>query len=445
MSSTVADQAELQSAAVAVREDPHTYDRLLARIGDARFVLLGEATHGTHEFYRERCRITKRLLEEKHFDAIAVEADWPDAHRVHSYISGRGTDPTTDEALGGFTRFPSWMWRNTDIRDLVGFLRLNQPRVGFYGLDLYSLQASADHVVSYLEYFDPEAAARARARYACFDQFGKDTGLYAHLAGLGLSATCERAAAEQLVEMHERALTAREEQKEHEEELHFHAEQNAWVVMHAEEYYRTLLAGPVASWNVRDRHMADTLAALVQHLDRRLGRACKVVVWEHNSHLGDARATEMSERGELSVGQLVRERYGRDAFAVGFTTYGGTVMASADWGAQPREMVLRPAIAGSHERLLHDFVEYTHVENVLFLPDEDGRLPNALRKERLERAIGVVYRPQTERASHWFRARLGNQFDAVIHLDRTSAVTPLDPARVERLEGEPPETYPFGV
>lgn len=447
-----AEEIELAGAAVPLDGSGRAYDRLLEKIGDARFVLLGEATHGTHEFYRERATITERLILQKGFDAVAVEADWPDTQRVHGFIQGRGSDQCAEDALRAFQRFPKWMWRNRDVSDFVGWLRMNAPHVGFYGLDLYSLHASIAVVLGYLQRVDVAAAERARARYSCFEHYGIDLDTYAYGAGLGLTPSCEDAVTQQLIELRELTLAhpaeANEPNAEKTEEgrrggeLPFAVEMNARLVKAAEEYYRSMLRGATATWNLRDRHMADTLSVIAQHLDRELGRPCKIVVWEHNSHLGDARATELGAQGELNVGQIMRERYGRDTFIVGFTTYDGMVTAAPDWGAKPVRIAIRPAIANSHELLLHFFVESIGVENVVLLPDEDRRLPDALRAERLERAIGVVYRPQTERISHWFYARLADQFDAVIHIDRTSPVEPLEQKETRESE-DLPDTYPF--
>ncbi|MBX3202660.1 MAG: erythromycin esterase family protein [Labilithrix sp.] len=435
---------ELVAAAVPLDAGGRAYDRLLEAIGDARFVLLGEATHGTHEFYRERAILTERLISVKGFDAVAVEADWPDARRVHRFIRGQGQDASPEEAPRAFERFPTWMWQNEDSRDLVGWLRRSAPHVGFYGVDLYSLHASIDVVLGYLDRLDPAAASRARARYACFDHYGTDTVVYAYGAGLGLAPSCEEAVTQQLLDMrglmHERARAQLERDEERDDML-FEIEMNARLIRAAEEYYRSMLRGSTLTWNLRDRHMADTLSAIAEHLDHALGRPCRIVVWEHNSHLGDARATEMASHGEVNVGQLLRERHGRDAFLVGFTTYDGLVTAAPDWGAPPARVAMRPAMAGSHELFLHFFVESIGVENVVILPDSERRLPAALRTERFERAIGVVYRPQSERISHWFRARLGDQFDAVVHMDRTRALEPLrrDGARAPT---DLPDTYP---
>ena len=421
------------------------YDALITLIGDARVVLLGEASHGTHEFYSERARITRRLITEKGFNAVAVEADWPDAYRVNRYVQGIGDAPTALDALGGFSRFPHWMWRNTDVLDFVSWLREHndsvpqrETKVGFYGLDLYSLGASIEAVITYLDKVDPEAARRARDRYSCLEQFGEDPQKYGYAAYLGASEPCEDEAVAQLVEMYRRAGEYANRDGQVAEEEFFQAQQNARLVKNAEEYYRSMFRGRDTSWNLRDTHMAETLDALVAHLSRH-GQPAKVVVWEHNSHLGDARATEMGERGELNVGQLARERYGREAFLVGFSTYHGTVTAASDWGGDAERKRVRPALAESYEALFHE----TGIPDFL-LDLRDGETRKALRGPRLERAIGVIYRPETERWSHYFEARLPDQFDAVLHFDETRAVEPLE--RSPGWEtGEPPETFPSGI
>src|SRR5438270_8105246 len=291
------------------------YDALIELIGERRFVLLGEASHGTHEFYRERARITQRLIEEKGFTAVAVEADWPDAYRVNRYVRDASDDFDAEEALSDFRRFPRWMWRNTDVVDFVEWLRAHNDTVsgggkaGFYGLDLYSLHASMKTVIQYLERYDPDAARRARARYACFDHFGPDPQVYGFIAATDRSKSCRDAVVRQLVELGRRATEyARRDGRIAEDEL-FYAEQNARLVKNAEEYYRSMFFEDVSSWNLRDSHMVETLDALVAHISRQDGPA-KVVVWAHNSHMGDARATEMGQRGVLNVGQLRREKYG---------------------------------------------------------------------------------------------------------------------------------------
>jgi erythromycin esterase-like protein len=422
------------------------YDPVVELVGDARFVLIGEASHGTHEFYDERAQITKRLITEKGFTAVAVEADWPDAYRVNCYVRGASGDADASDALAGFQRFPTWMWRNTVVRAFVEWLRAHNkalpsdaPKAGFYGLDLYSLFTSIEAVVGYLDKVDPEAARRARERYACLEHFGRDSESYGYATGLGLAEPCEDEVVSQLVELQRYAAEyARRDGRVAEDDF-FYAEQNARLAKNAERYYRAMFRGRVSSWNLRDRHMAETLDALVAHLDQQSGRRTKAVVWAHNSHLGDARATEMGESGELNLGQLVREQYSREAVLVGFSTYRGTVTAASDWGGAAERKRVRPALQGSYEELFH---EVGLPRFVLSLRD-DGAAAQGLRRPRLERAIGVIYRPQTERTSHYFHARLPEQFDAVLHLDETRAVEPLE--RSAQWEtGEAPETFPFG-
>jgi erythromycin esterase-like protein len=437
----------------SVREAAHPltgtaadYDPLIELVGDARFVLLGEASHGTHEFYHERALITTRLIEEKGFAAVAVEADWPDAYRVNRYVHGASDDVDGIRALDDFRRFPTWMWRNTDVVEFVEWLRAYNdglpPRalkVGFYGLDLYSLRASMEAVLQYLEKVDPDAGQRARARYACFDHFGEDAQVYGFVTGRGLAESCEKEVVSQLVELRRRATEyIRRDGRMAEDEL-FYVEQNARLVKNAEAYYRSIFLEEESSWNLRDRHMVETLEALRAHLDLQRPVA-KFVVWAHNSHLGDARATEMSQRGELNVGQLVRERYGRDAVLVGFATHHGTVTAASDWGRPVERKLVRPALVGSYEALFHA----TRLDRFLLTWRNDAAVTEGLRRPALERAIGVIYRPETERMSHYFRARLPDQFDAVLHFDETRAVEPLE-RTAEWDAGEMPETFPFGV
>jgi erythromycin esterase-like protein/predicted phosphoribosyltransferase len=422
-----------------LRGAPDDYDQLVERATAARFVLIGEASHGTEDFYRERADITRRLIAEAGYTAVAVEADWPDAYRVNRYVRGIGEDAGADEALGDFRRFPTWMWRNTVVAEFVTLLRewndalgAEAPKVGFYGLDLYSLYASIDAVVAHLDAVDPDAARRARERYACFDHFGRDAQVYAYEAGMAGALPCEDQAVEQLLELRGRAaeLAARDGGVAADE--HFFAEQNARLVVNAERYYRAMFRGGVESWNLRDRHMAETLEELVAHLERTSGPA-KVVVWAHNSHLGDERATELAQSGQLNLGQLVRERAGAEALLVGFTTYRGEVTAASEWGGPAERKRVRRALPGSWEELFHQSDASRFVIE-----------PGGLSGRRLERAIGVVYRPETERLSHYFHTRIADQFDVLIHLDETRALEPLE--TTSRWEaGELPETYPWGV
>jgi erythromycin esterase-like protein/predicted phosphoribosyltransferase len=423
----------------------HDYDPLIGRIGEARFALLGEASHGTHEFYRERAEITKRLITERKFTAVAVEADWPDAYRLNRYVRGAGDDVDAVDALADFRRFPTWMWRNAVVVEFIEWLRAHNDRlppgvekVGFYGLDLYSLHASMKAVLRYLEKVDPEAAIQARERYACFDHVGEDTQAYGLMTRLNLSKSCEEEVVNQLLELQRRAADRMRRGGALDDHL-FYAEQNARLVKNAEAYYRSVFLEAVSSWNLRDRHMAETLDALVSYLDRKAGRA-KIAVWEHNSHLGDARATEMGRRGELNVGQLTREKYADDTVLIGFTTHRGTVTAASDWGGSAERKRVRPALGGSYEALFHA----SGRDRFLLIMDDSDVIARQLGAPRLERAIGVIYRPETERQSHYFRARLPDQFDAVLHFDETCAVEPLETTEAWEA-GELPETFPFAV
>ena len=422
------------------------YDPLLERIGGARFVLLGEASHGTHEFYRERAEITQRLIAEKAFTAVTVEADWPDAYRVTRYVRGVGDGKNAADALAGFKRFPTWMWRNVDVLHFLGWLRAhndalngNAQRVGFYGLDLYSLRASIAEVLAYLDKVDPEGAQRARYRYACFDHFGEDPQAYGYAARFDLSASCEGEVINQLVELRRRAAEYATRDGRVAADEYFYAEQNARLVKNAEEYYRSMFQGRISSWNLRDRHMAETLDALVAHLETQAQHP-KVVVWAHNSHLGDARATQMGDAGEFNLGQLVRQRYGDEAVLIGFTTYHGTVTAASTWGGSAEHKRVRPALRDSYEALFHDL----GLPRFLLMLGNSNDTLRELRQPRLERAIGVIYLPETERISHYFEARLTEQFDAILHFDDTRAVEPLE-RTAEWERGRLPETYPSGI
>lgn len=414
------------------------FDPLLKAVGDSRLVLIGEASHGTHEFYRLRAQVTKRLITEKDFTAVAVEADWPDAYRVNQYVRFESDDEDAVDALSGFQRFPAWMWRNADVLDFVGWLRnynehRHSRRVGFYGLDLYSLHASMRAVLDFLDKVDSDAAHRARSRYACFDTFGEDTQAYGYAASFGLSKSCEDEVVSQWMEMRRRAADLAKRDGRVARDAYFFAEQNARLVKNAEEYYRSMFHERVSSWNLRDTYMAETLDALMHHI----GAKAKVVVWAHNSHLGDARATEMGRRGELNLGQLVRQKYGKEATLVGFTTHAGTVTAASGWDAPAERKFVRPALPRSYESLFHR----TGIPNFLLDFGKRDEVTVKLREPHLERAIGVIYLPQSERASHYFHAQLPDQFDVVLHYDETRAVEPLERTAVWET-GEVPETYP---
>jgi erythromycin esterase-like protein len=433
----------LRGAAVWFEPAADGFGPLWEAIGDASLVLIGEASHGTHEFYRTRAELTKALIRRKGFNIVAVEADWPDAYRANRWVGHASGDAAADAALADFTRFPRWMWRNRDVVNFLEWLHgHNRPldaasRVGFYGLDLYSLHASIGAVLAYLRKVDPAAADRARYRYGCFEDFGEDTQGYGYAATIGLSRSCEDDVVAQLVEMRRRAAEYAARDGRVAADEYFFAEQNARLVRNAEEYYRSMFAGRVESWNLRDTHMMETLEALRGHIRQTSGHA-RAVVWAHNSHLGDARATQMGDRGEINLGQLVRQAHGAQARLIGFTTHTGSVTAASDWDEPSQRRRVRPSLAGSYERLFHD----VGIARFLLMLDRDD-LRAALAPARLERAIGVIYRPESERISHYFRARLPEQFDAVLHVDETHALEPLEPWARE--EADLPETYPSAL
>ncbi len=412
-------------------------DALLDRIGDAQIVLLGEATHGTSEFYRMRARISRELIMRRGFQFVAVEADWPDAARIDDFVLGgarRGAVQFTP-----FTRFPTWMWRNDEVHDFVDWLRAfnaDHPsrRAGFHGLDLYSLFTSIDVVLAYLDGVDPDAARVARHRYGALTPWQKDPAAYGRAVLVGRYASSEDAVVAMLREL----LEKRVDYARKDGERFFDAAQNARLVADAERYYRAMYYGAATSWNLRDTHMFDTLQSLLTYY----GPDAKGIVWEHNSHVGDARATEMSARGELNVGQLARQAFGERAYIVGFGTDHGTVSAASDWDEPMERMQVVPARDGSYERVFHDS---GLAACTLHLRNSSRRaVREDLAAELLERAIGVVYRPDTERQSHYFYASLPRQFDEYVWFDETQAVHALERPPRARAD-ELPDTYPFGL
>ncbi|HUI13990.1 MAG TPA: protein-L-isoaspartate(D-aspartate) O-methyltransferase [Xanthobacteraceae bacterium] len=425
----IADAAEPFGAIETVDLGP-----LLERVGDARIVLLGEATHGTSEFYRMRERISSELIVKKGFRFIAIEGDWPDAARVDHYVRHLEYPPAEWTA---FARFPTWMWRNNEVRDFIDWLRghnaatRQQARVAFHGLDLYSLYVSIRAVLNYLDQVDPKAAKVARQRYGCLTPWQGDPATYGHAALTGSYGTCEPQVARALKELLEKRVAY----AGHDGERFFDAVQNARLITNAERYYRVMYYGSRASWNLRDEHMFTTLKNLLAFY----GTDSKAIVWAHNSHVGDSAATEMVSRGEHNIGHLCRQEFGCSAYLVGFGTNGGTVAAASDWDGPMEIKKVQPALPKSYERLCHA------AGHSRFMLGLRGRAAltgaQGLGKPRLERAIGVVYRPETERASHYFHAILPQQFDEYIWFDDTRAVTPFDTAELVGL----PDTYPFGV
>ena len=410
-----------------------SFNLLLNRIADARIVLIGEATHGTSEFYRMRDRISRELITKKGFNFVAIEGDWPDAARVDHYVRHLEFAPSEWTA---FARFPTWMWRNSEVKIFVDWLRaynLNlspRSRVAFHGLDLYSLYDSIRAVLQYLEKIDPMTARAARERYGCLTPWQSDPATYAHAALTGKYPTCESEVTVVLAEL----LQRRKAYAEHDGERFLDAVQNARLVANAERYYRTMYYGSRASWNLRDSHMFETLKTLLSFY----GSASKAIVWAHNSHVGDASATEMSSRGEYNIGQLCNKEFGNRAYRIGFGTNTGTVAAASEWGGPMEIKSVLPALSQSYEGVCH----LSGSQNFLVgLRKLDDATKAALRTPRLERAIGVIYRPETERASHYFKAILPDQFDEYIWFDISQAVTPLDAKMLKGL----PDTYPFGL
>ena len=413
--------------------DSQAFADSFERFGDARIVLLGEATHGTHEFYAARAAITRRLIERHGFNIVAVEGDWPDIARIDDYVRHNAPRPRRGDP---FVRFPTWMWRNREVLAFADWLRSHnaelpaERRAGMHGLDVYSLSESMHAVVAYLDAHDADAAAEARRRYGCLMPWRDEPQHYGQAVMSGRLAGCEDAVVAQLATL----LSHRMELMAEDGEQFLDAEQNARIVRAAEQYYRVMYQGSVASWNLRDRHMFDTLQRLMAHQDE-----ARAVIWAHNSHIGNASATAMGWHGEFNIGELVRAAYGDEAVLIGFGTDRGTVAAASDWGAQMRVMQVRAAREDSWEALFrHSGLarSLTHWRG----PDRKA-IAGGLSGTRLERAIGVVYRPETERASHYFEAVLADQFDAMVWFEETKAVTPLG---TERPHGAP-ETWPFGI
>ncbi len=442
-----ASQANLLARREAIAlTGPEDVVRIVDFLKDAEIVLLGEATHGTQEFYQARANITRELIAHHGFAAVAVEADWPDSYRVSRYAAGRGSDQNAIQALNGFRRFPQWMWRNEVVAEFIEWLRgFNisyrnlKLAVGFYGLDLYSLSASQEAVLRYLESVDPEYAAHARICYQCFDNGIIDPQRYGYETTLGLRKDCQDEAIAQLIALIKHTHSVLDEDDSDSAQAAFYAEQNARVVCNAEAYYRAMFRSGPASWNLRDLHMMETLERLIGQVNG------KIIVWAHNSHLGDARATEMGRQGQLNLGQLVSQKWGARAKSVGFTTHTGTVTAASEWSGPWEIKNVRPSRPDSHEWVLQEIGLDT-----LFLPFTGSEaMRTAFATERLERAIGVIYLPHSEKTSHYFYANLFAQFDAVVHFSCTTALQPLDRHKINDADAptQPTdiETYPSGM
>lgn len=425
----IADACEPFTSIETVSLDP-----LLKRIGNARVVLIGEASHGTSEFYKLRSRITSELITKKNFKFVAIEGDWPDAARIDNYVRHFDLPPSQWTA---FARFPTWMWRNEDVREFVDWLHVHNAskrpdqRTAFHGLDLYSLYSSIRSVLAYLDEIDPATAKLARERYGCLTPWQADPATYGRAALTGAYRSCEREVVHMLLELSEK----HRKYAEHDGERFLDAVQNARLIANAERYYRVMYYGSRESWNLRDGYMFDTLKTLRQFY----GPDNKAIVWAHNSHIGNSAATEMSARGELNIGHLCREEFGNDMYSIGFGTDHGTVAAASDWDGPMEVKKVLPSRPGSYEKLFHEvglpgfLLGLRHIASASLRDD--------LSKPRLQRAIGVLYRPDTELASHYFQAVLPQQFDEYIWIDETKAVQPFATKELEGL----PDTYPFGL
>ena len=421
-------------------------DHIARALAQKNVVLIGEATHGTHEFYKYRALITRKLIENHHFNVIAIEADWPDTYQANCYVKGFKEFGNPLEALSELKRFPSWMWRNYEVLEFLSWLKEfndsrveTEQKVGFYGLDLYSLHASIEAVIRYLWETDYEAAKRAIIRYSCFDHEDKDAQQYGFSATYGLRKDCKDEAIRELVELEKEKYQNYEKDETFQKEAFFSALQNARSVKSAEAYYRSMFESPAASWNLRDKHMFEAFMALVDYSNSALLKPAKVVIWAHNSHIGNATATEMAERGELNIGQLVKQKYGEQAFLLGFTTYTGTVVAADEWGGPAKIKQITPALNNSWENLFHNIPTE---QFSLFFNEKVKNIFESI-PPKLQRAIGVIYKPETERYSHYFYSLLSSQFDGVIHIDTTSALRPIDTLS-QKVE-EAPETYPTSL
>lgn len=442
--------AAIEKHAIPLGGAMSDYDPVIHAANNKTFVMIGEASHGTKEFYRARAEITERLIQESGFDAVAVEADWPDAYRVNRFVSLSSDEPA-GKSLSGFERFPTWMWRNKEVFRFIEWLHAynfefrrpgskSHSPAGFYGLDLYSMSTSIHAVIKYLDKADPIAAQRARIRYGCLDHFMDNPQAYGYATQFGLAESCEHDIIAQLVEILSKSHEYLKKDGSVAEDEYFCARQNAKLVKNAEEYYRAMFRGRPNSWNLRDKHMFDTLEDLADHLGKRLGRDPRIVVWAHNSHIGNAGATDMKRRGEFNIGQLVRNAYKNKTLLIGFSTCRGTVTAADNWDEPSRTMRVNEPFPGSYEEVFH------HVSDKAFLLDlrESNDAVDQLMEPRLQRAIGVVYRPDTERYSHYFHSCLPEQFDFMLHYDDTHAVEPLEGA-MHTHRGEMDETYPSGL
>ena len=463
-------------------------DILLDRVGDSQFVLLGEASHGTFEFYRWRTEITKRLIEEKEFSFIAVEGDWPDCYKVNRYIKGfpdydyNNNNKSAYDVLYSFNRWPTWMWANKEIVELVEWLKLyndekkrkkqqqiqeqkdssnsdsisTKKLIGFYGLDLYSLRESMEAIIKYLEKIDPKSIKNAIEAYNCFEPYGKDVENYA-CATAFVPENCEDEVIEMLTSLRKKMddYSKRDHRNREKEEEYFNAEQNAITAKDSELYYRTMIRGDVQSWNIRDTHMMETLERLITfHDDNNKKDNSKAIVWAHNTHIGDARATDMSKDNMINLGQLVRERKSKsNTVLIGFGTYKGSVIAAKQWGEKMEQMEVPPAIDESWDKILHDLQRESVAASVttnnkliiLSYENDNNIFDNKINNNtwRGQRAIGVVYNPQYEKNGNYVSTDISSRYDAFLFIDETHALHPLHMQTIK--DEDLPETFPTGL
>ncbi|KAH9857938.1 hypothetical protein C2E23DRAFT_919507 [Lenzites betulinus] len=479
VSEAIREKGLFRAHACRLSSSSPSYDPILDAIGDAQIVLIGDGSHGTYEFYAHRASLTKRLISENGFTAVAVEADWPDALRINRYCHGGalggGKIKDARDALAEFERFPKWMWKNETLPPFIEFLKQHNARVlestgdysrtvSFFGMDLYSLHRSAQQVLQYLEKVDPKGATAARKRYNCFERFGEDTMRYSYETQFGLKKDCHREVIDNLKSLlrDRHAIIEKELGKNphgHPYEQQFIAEMNALVVKDAEEYYRTMLTEDTLSWNLRDNHFARVVASIAQFLAPSgdgPGRA-KIVVWAHNSHVGDARATDMGRRGEINLGQRCREIFGdENVFSMGFLTDRGTVTASFNWDEPPYLQRMNPPIDGSIESVFDTWTEtdsFMIINKIVSLENGKNKkvvvseqLSEFLDRRRYQRFIGVLYRRLTEIPSHYSRCSVAKQFDCVVHIRQSRGVTPLEQENTWKgAKAELDLTFPFAV
>ncbi len=407
----------IQSYSIPYKQEKDL-DSIVQAIGDAKIVLLGEASHGTSEFYTVRAELSKRLIEEKGFTIITVEGDWPASQAVNSYIKGYDHQTSSKEVLESYKRWPTWMWANEEIVEFITWLKQfnegmssSSEQVGFYGLDVYSLWESMEEVLHYLKETNSPELELAQKAFSCFEPFGEDSQQYAISAGL-LSDDCTKEVVNLLTSIRKK----KHEYEHFEEELSLNLEMNALVLKNAEHYYKTMVVDDHGSWNIRDEHMVEVLQSVMNYY----GEKAKVIVWEHNTHVGDARATDMAEEGMVNVGQLVREQHNEeDVYIVGFGTNRGRVIASSGWGQNIEEMVVPKAVKGSWEHLLHQAGPYNQI---LLFDDENRALFNNTIGHR---AIGVVYNPRYEQYGNYVPTKVSERYDAFIYIEETTALKPL--------------------